>query len=139
MITPTELVISAAAVIFVLPATVTDVPELGTVKVTDDAELAPITAAVSLPALPVNSFRVISLPPQPWLLEVAEVADLTSTPDRTTVSTLKILEVAYQASFISEVIVVSQVIATWLPCPNSIAVVPPVPEIVTVAASVDPI
>ena len=70
---------------------------------------------------------------------MAEVADLTSTPDRTTVSTLKILEVAYHASFISEVIVVSQVIATWLPCPNSIAVVPPVPEIVTVAASVDPI
>ena len=53
MITPTELTIDAVAVIPVLPATVTDVPEVGTAKVTDEAELSPITAAVSLPALPV--------------------------------------------------------------------------------------
>ena len=65
VITPTESVIEATAVIFVLPATVTDVPELGTAKVTDEAGPAPITAADSLPTLPVKSFRVIFLAPQP--------------------------------------------------------------------------
>jgi hypothetical protein len=53
VIEPTESVIEALAVIFVLPATVTVVPEEGTAKVTEVAELAPITAATALASLPV--------------------------------------------------------------------------------------
>ena len=112
VITATLLVTVAAAVIPVLPETVTEPVAVGTENVTEVAELLPITAGVALPEDPVKSLTVINFVPQPSLFAVEESAVLTSTPDKTMVETVNVFPVAYQPSLIVEVIVVSHVIAT---------------------------
>ena len=112
VICATLLVTVAEPVMPVLPETVTAPVAVGTVKVTEVAELLPITAGVALPEEPLNNLTVISFPPQPSLFATDVRFVLTSTPDNAIVATVNVFPAAYQPSFIVEVIVVSQVIAT---------------------------